>query len=98
MEMIQSKSGLLIPKPAPEPEKPVEPKAYAPVETLAKVPFGDNADGSFTLCPKVMKIVRHHMLRRGSIISKLDEENEPFIEKLADAIWLHQGISFEQYT
>lgn len=64
-----------------------------PVVPLVDAPVGWNPDGSLTLSPVVVKVLRRLMLERGS---QLIQSNG--IIALGDAIYLHQAISFEQWT
>lgn len=93
MELEQTSSGLFIPKQkSPEPEK----KKYVPVKPLVDTPTGNHPDGSLTLCPEVMKIVRHRIKNQHSC--GIVAPQKDFMDELMEALWLHQGIGFEQYT
>ncbi len=47
-----------------------------------------------TLCPEVFRVLKQAMLERGSRF-KCGNHG---IEELARAIWLHQAVSFEEWT
>lgn len=64
-------------------------------EDVGKVK-GLHPDGSFTLCPEVVKVLKRLMLqrgRRGIVLPDYDS-----MTTLAEAIREHQSIEFEQYT
>ncbi len=93
MMMKLTASGLIVPAEEPKPEKP---KAFVPVKPLVDEPFGAHPDGSFTLCPEVMKMVRHRIKNQRSCGIVVPQKD--FMDELMEMIWLHQGVGFEQYT
>lgn len=92
---VELQSGLVVPveppKDVPSEPEPVKP----PITPLVDKPFGHNPDGSFTLCPEVMELFTVLMKRRGQRGIAIHEDP---MSELADAIYKHQRVDWEQWT